>query len=80
MEDHGRHEGKGHDNGCRYGKGVRLFLLFPEFIFDNFVVVRRFQVGKFRTLFPAGVLVATAMGAECSVIFDFGMAMRAEHN
>ena len=86
LENHRGDKREGYDNGCRYSKRVRLFLLgvravrvVSKFVFQDFVVVRRFEVGKFRALFPAGIGVAPAVRAEGRVIFNFGMAMGTEH-
>ena len=71
------------DDDCRYdGDRVRLFLLVskficPEFIFDDFVVVWRFEVGKFRSFAPAGILVASAVRAEGGIFLEWGVAMGA---
>ena len=86
MQDHRGDERDGNDNGGRYCKRVRLFLLsvgavgvVAKFVLYDFVVIRRFKVGEFCALGPAGILVAPAMRAERGVIFQFGVAMRTVH-
>ena len=78
MQDEDRYKCKCYDNGCDGANdSTEAFFLFiaeligAEFVLDNFVVIRRFQVGKFRTFGPAGILVAPAMGAERGTVFDF---------
>ena len=83
MQDHRGDKREGYDNDGRYGERVRLFLLgvravrvVSKFVFQDFVVVRRFEVGKFRALFPAGIGIAPAVGAEGCALFQFSAAMR----
>lgn len=61
-------------------KRACLFLLFAKFIFDNFIVVGEVQVAVFSAFFPAGVLVAPAVGAEGRAFFQFGVAVWTEHD
>ena len=86
MQDKYCYKSQRYDNGCDGANdSTEAFFLFiaeligAEFVLDNFVVIRCFQVGKFRTLGPAGFLVAPAVRAERGVVFNFGMAVRAEH-
>ena len=57
-----------------------LLLLVAEFILQNLIIIRRFEVGKFRALGPAGILVAPAMWAERGVFFERGMAVGTERH
>ena len=88
MQDEHRYKSECYDNGSDgANKATEAFLFLcirtiwvgAEFVFQNFVVIRCLKVGKFRTIRPAGIFVAPAMGAERGVVFNFGMAVRAEH-
>ena len=84
MHDHGGDKGEGYDD-CRGDcQGICLFLLVSEFVcaelvFDNFVVIGRFEVGEFSPFGPAGVLVASAMRAKGGVFFEGCVAVGAVH-
>ena len=78
MQDEDRNKCKCYDNGCDGANdSTEAFFLFiaeligAEFVLDNFVVIRCFQIGKFRTFGPAGIFVAPAMGTERGAVFDF---------
>ena len=86
LEYHCSDKRKCHNHCGRYRKWIRLFLLgvravriVSKFVLDDFVVIRRFEVGKFRAFFPACIGIASAMRAERGIFFDGGMTMRTEH-
>lgn len=80
LENHRRDKCECDDDGRRNGKRACLFLLFAEFILDNFIVVGEVEVAVFSAFFPAGILVAPAVGAESCAFFQLGAAMRTDHS